>query len=65
MHLKIVSRCKVFFFYFIQSVSIADPSQSRLKAEMVVEMLHEDQVEEDEAILSPDSESKIYDANVV
>ncbi len=53
------------FFYFIQSVSIADPSQSRLKAEMVVEMLHEDQVEEDEAILSPDSESKIYDANVV
>ncbi len=42
---------------------MADPSQSRLTVELVVEMLHEKQVEEDEPILSPDY--KKYDANVM
>ncbi len=32
-------------------------------AEMVVEMLHEEQDEKDQAILNPDSESEISDAD--
>ncbi len=39
---------------------MADPSHSRLTAEVFVEMLHG---EEDQAILSPNSESEIYDAD--
>ncbi len=39
---------------------MADPRHSRFMAEMFVEMLHD---EEDEAILSPDSESEISDAD--
>ncbi len=39
---------------------MADPRHSRLTAELFVEMLHD---EEDQAILSPDSESEISDAN--
>lgn len=42
---------------------MAGPSQSRLTVEMVVEMLHEEQDEEDEAILSTDSDSVISDAD--
>lgn len=49
--------------FFTQSVRIAGPSQSRLTVEMVVEMLHEEQDEEDEAILSTDSDSVISDAD--
>lgn len=37
-----------------------DPRHSRLMAEIFVEMLHD---EEDQAILSPDSESEISDVN--
>ncbi len=39
---------------------MTDPSHSRLMAEMFVEMLHD---EEDLAIISPDSESEISDAD--
>ncbi len=39
---------------------MADPRHSRLTAEMFVEMLLD---EEDQAILSPDSESEISDAD--
>ncbi len=39
---------------------MTDPRHSRLKAEMFVEMLHD---EEDQIILSPDSESEISDAD--
>ncbi len=38
---------------------MADPRHSRLMAEMFVEMLHE----EDQTVLSPDSEYKISDAD--
>ncbi len=38
---------------------MTDPSHSRLTAEMFVELMHE----EDQAILSPDSESEISDAD--
>ncbi len=39
---------------------MTDPRHSRLTAEMFVEMLHD---EEDQATLSPDSESEISDAD--
>ncbi len=41
---------------------MADPRHSRLTAEIFVEMLHD---EEDQAILSPDSESEISKADVL
>ena len=42
---------------------MAGRSHSRFTAEMVIEMLHEEQDEEDESILIPDSESDISDAD--
>lgn len=42
---------------------MAGRSHSRFTAEMVREMLHEEQDEEDESILIPDSESDISDAD--
>ncbi len=44
--------------HYLSSVSMAGPIHSRSMAEMFVELLHD---EEDEAILSPDSESEISD----